>query len=258
MPAGRATDRSHLLALALAFTLAWCVVPAPPVAASVPALDVPPPEECRVERRSAADLAELAAAPAPASPAASPTAGFEPPPGDPISAETVAAITATQREVLACVHAGDRVRVFSLFTEELVRRALAEAAAEGLSPEELHARATPPRAADPADRTRLLAIRQGRRLPDGRVGAFVDLAPAQNPQLIEVDFVWYEFVDGRWLIDDLIVVETIDLAATPPAAVEGRREPPPSPAHRRQKAHHGFSSPAPDPGRGVIASRNSP
>lgn len=217
----RMIDLPSFARLALVCSLALAAAPAGSPgaeAASAATRDAPPPEECRVGRRSAETLTNLAATPMPVPISASPTAAAEPfalPTGEPIDGTTVQAIAATQREAIACANAGDRIRVLSLYSESFVRRILADAAAQGVSPAQLHAGLTPLRALPPAERSRLLAIRQGRLLPDGRIGAFVDVAPTAADDLVEVDFVWFIKVSGRWLIDDFVVVEIVVLDATP-------------------------------------------
>lgn len=217
-PANRPRPTVVGLALILAIAAAPVAITAPGTARAAGA-EAPPPEACRVDRRSAAELAVLAATPSPDRPPASPPArSFAPPPGDPIEAEAVMAITATQRQALACANAGDLARVLSLYSDPFVRRILAEAAAHGTSPQELLDRSTPAQPLQPNDRAELLAVRQGRLLADGRVGALVDTVPASAAAVVEVNFVW--FTEGRdgWLIDDLVLVEIVDLAATPTGA----------------------------------------
>ena len=133
--------------LLIAFALALLLGGPAPAVRGIPAhqaIDTPAPEECRVGRRSLEALRRLAATPTPA--AAEPTAdpfAFEPPAGEPADPATVAAITATQREATACANAGDRIRVMSLYSEAFVRRILADAAATGMSVEELYDLHTP-------------------------------------------------------------------------------------------------------------------
>jgi hypothetical protein len=51
----------------------------------------------------------------------------------------------------------------------------------------------------------LLAVRDVRVLPDGRVGALVETDfPGEPPEGAEVDFFLFVQEDGSWLIDDLV------------------------------------------------------
>ncbi|MDP9368031.1 MAG: hypothetical protein M3Q03_07120 [Chloroflexota bacterium] len=182
--------------------LAW------PIAASAQRIDTPSPEECRVGRRSLAALERLAATPSPVR--ASPTpegAKFVPPPGEPISPGAIAAITATQRGALACANAGDRIRGMSLYSPDFIRRILADAAASGLSVERIYDLFTPGGWVRPSDYVGILAVRDARLLPDGRIGAFFDVVTGNDPSVVETDFVFFVEVRGGWLIDDFVVVD---------------------------------------------------
>lgn len=171
-------------------------------------IDTPAAEECEVGRRSLEALQRLAATPPPTT--AEPTASaddFEPPAGEPADDETVAAITATQREATACANAGDRIRVMSLYSEGFIWRILADAAAQGMSVEQLYDIYTPGGWVRPSDRVGLKAVREARMLPDGRVGAFVDVAIGGDPDLGETNFVYYVQNRGTWLIDGFVLVD---------------------------------------------------
>lgn len=155
---------------------------------------------CTVEPRPADELIPLwfgpdgtpAATPMPSSPVASEA---DLPQGEPADADTVAAITAVAQQVIACANAGEFGRWFALFTDH---------AAAQLGPEpgqtEADARAflTTPQPVPADQQEAFIDLRDARVLPDGRVGALLDVE-GQPPT-----FVIFVEQDGRWLVDDLL------------------------------------------------------
>ena len=175
---------------------------------STQVIDTPAPEECQVGRRSLAALERLAATPSALQPGPTPeSTEFVPPPGEPVPEETVSAITATQRGALACANAGDRIRGMSLYSESFVRRILSDAAASGMSVERFYHLFTPGGWVRPSNYVGILAVREPRLLPDGRIGTFFDLVTGNDPTVVETDFVFFVGVRDQWLIDDFIVVD---------------------------------------------------
>jgi hypothetical protein len=73
------------------------------------------------------DSSELAASP---TPAIAPT-------GDPADEQTVAEVSATWRQFIACITAGDQARLFALFSDDLVRRQFVVDIAFGVTEEAL-------------------------------------------------------------------------------------------------------------------------
>lgn len=159
----------------------------------------PVPSECRVEPRPVAffaDAVRRAVASPPPAPTFPPGGGTTNPtpiavseegshPADP---ETVAAVTATARERIACINAGDLARFFALYTEQSARSAVAlllsspvtRGLAEGTPAAVLEAGLVPDFAAfvtgSPVpfrddERADLVAVANVRVLPDGRVVA---------------------------------------------------------------------------------------
>jgi hypothetical protein len=162
--------------------------------------DVPSAAECTVEPRSEDELRalfrEAAATLILDSPEASPTPAV-PPTGDPADAQTVAEISASWRQFVACITAGDQARMFALFSDDMVRRQLVIDIAFGVTEEALFAflSATPvPLPPDPS--VPVDPIEDARVLPDGRVAV---VGPGE---LGRGDVRIFVKEDDRWLIDD--------------------------------------------------------
>jgi hypothetical protein len=161
--------------------------------------DVPAAAECTVEPRSEDELRalfrEAAATPVLESPEASPTP-VVPPTGDPANAQTVAEISATWRQFVACINAGDQARMFALFSDDMVRRQLVVDIAFGVTEDALFAflAATPVPLPDPS--VPVVPFDDARVLPDGRVAV---VGPGELGRGNVRIFV----KEGdRWLIDD--------------------------------------------------------
>jgi hypothetical protein len=178
------------------------------------ATDVPAPEECRATPRDLAtlqDLAEEAAALPLASPIALPAGG------EAVGDETVAAITATVREALACFNAGAYLQAFALYSDGYFVRLFAAVGPYDQSVLDFLAAAPVPRAEE--ERLALLGVRETRRLAAGRVGAVVEVADPTTPGVEGRSFVIFVQANGRWLIDDVVPLAS---EGTP---VAGRAEP---------------------------------
>ena len=162
-------------------------------------LDAPAAAECTVEPRSEDELRalfrEAAATPVLDSPEASPTPAA-PPPGDPADEQTVAEISATWRQVIACINAGDQARMFALFSDDMVRRQLFIDIAFGVTEDALFAflAATPVPLPDPS--VPVVAFADARVLDDGRVAV---IGPGE---LGRGDVRIFVREGDRWLIDD--------------------------------------------------------
>ena len=183
------------------------------VATPSPGRDVPGSEECRVEPRTLASLEALttpvAGAPEPTPPSGTPAAL---PVGEPLDAATLAAITATAREVIACRNAGEALRTLALYSDAFLRQYFASPGT--FTPERYAAMATP-RPLSPETRVALLDVREARRLPDGRAGATVVVEDPADPtgQPRSATFLFFVEQDGRWLVDGAI--EGLATTATP-------------------------------------------
>lgn len=205
---------SVLVALvAAAFVAAWLVFgagrsvaaqDATPVAAAFPL--TPDPAECQVARRPVEEFVTVITQ---ATPVAVPpgAATVDVPVGELADEETVAAITATVREIIACFNAADFGRAFSLLTDEALRGFAAE---EPIPEEELRGfLGATPEAVPTEGWTTILAITDVVVLADGRVGALVasldPTQPEEGPTTIHLTFVQ---VDGRWLVDRVVEFHT--------------------------------------------------
>jgi hypothetical protein len=127
-----------------------------------------------------------------------PAPPFSPAAGDPADAETVAAITSTVREALACRNAGDYLRAYALFTPEMIAQLFGGPAT--IDPEVIVAAVEGPRPVPPARRLGIVAITDVVTLPDGRVGAFVETA-TQRRNFRDYLFFERDPQGDRWLID---------------------------------------------------------
>jgi hypothetical protein len=179
--------------------------------ASPPAgLIVPDPSECTVAPRPVSFFEELIATP-PALPPDADQRFSKPseeqrswtlPAGEPADAATVAAVTATLHEALACLNANDILRFSALFSDEMVRIL---AATDPIPPEALPFLAASPVPSPPAQRLGYLGVHDVRVLPDGRVAGLADdYDPTEPPFGLGTDFAIFVKVGDRWLIDSLI------------------------------------------------------
>jgi hypothetical protein len=195
--------------------------------ASPPAgLIVPDPSECTVAPRPVSFFEQLAATPPPPPEAAAerfsrPGEQARPwtlPAGEPADAATVAGITATLREAMACLNAGDQVRFLALFSDDILRLFFS---VNPIPPEALPAfLAATPEPSPPSQRLGYLGVHDVRVLPDGRVAALADdYDPTEPPFGLATDFAIFVKVGDRWLIDSLIENVTIvgEAAGTPAA-----------------------------------------
>jgi len=181
---------------------------------SLPA--TPEPEECQVSPRSVDELRRLTdealrglVTPG-ASPPATPSA---PPTGEPADEAVARAVTATIRESIACLNAGNMLAAQALATDDAVRRELASLAV-ALDPVggldallDDPSLAASPVPIPPELRGALIDVRDVQILPDGRVGAVVEVAPptVAGTGGTREDYYVLKEVDGRFLIDELIV-----------------------------------------------------
>jgi hypothetical protein len=173
-------------ALSVGATLA---VPVGARQTATPTPILPDPAECRVEPRSAAEVAALLATPV-ARDFEDRADAVSPEEGEPLDAQTLASVTALVRQLLACGNAGDWPRFLALTTDHFLQ---VEALGLPLDQSE-----PPP----PEEQVVLVAVRDGRRLPDGRVVVAVVTAPRLDPEDLLVTVVILIRDDGRWLIDD--------------------------------------------------------
>jgi len=167
--------------------------------------------ECTTEPRPAGFFEQLAATPGatpstPVGQAGSPTP-FAMPQGQPADQATVDAVTETERQVVACLNAGDYLRVYALYSDNYVR--------QNVPAETIGALPATPVPAPETTQLVLQAVREVVLLPDGRAAALIDLTGPQAGGAVTTTYAVFAQVDGRWLIDEETVVQAG--AATPAA-----------------------------------------
>jgi uncharacterized cupredoxin-like copper-binding protein len=184
--------------------------------------------ECQVEPRTIEEIAQAVGTPAAtageATPDASDVSRLTSEPIDesrnaatPADDATTQAVTATYRELVACLNAGDYLRIYALYTDDYVRRHLAEG---GRDLENLIATPVPEN-----ERTALVNIQAVQRLENGRVAARVETFDPATDRAVVIDAILVE-QGGRYLIDDEVVVDapTDGEAAASPAAEAGSEQ----------------------------------
>ncbi|MGH2618650.1 MAG: hypothetical protein ACRDJC_25770, partial [Thermomicrobiales bacterium] len=165
-------------------------------------LDVPAAAECTVAPRSADELRtlfrEVAATPLPTSleREASPTPAV-PPMGAPADEQTVAEITATWRQYIACLSAGDQPRMFAVLSDDMVRRQFVVDIAFGVTEDALFAYlAATPIPLAPDQTVPIVSFEDVRVLGDGRVAV---VGPGDQGR---GDVRIFVKEGDRWLVDD--------------------------------------------------------
>lgn len=187
------------LALMISLLAGTDVASGMPASPTPVAGDAPPPELCQAEARRFDELDALARRGPAGTPQTSRTTDVLPA-GEPADAATVAAVTATVRELVACWNAGELLRAYGLYTDDGLAALFARqgsfsrAAYDGLAT---------PQPAPAAERAAILAIEDVRRLPDGTVGATVTIRYAVVP-MPKRFFFTFAYEDGRWLIADVL------------------------------------------------------
>jgi hypothetical protein len=182
----------------IALTLGWAAIfVTQGVAAqdATPTAGVPPPELCQATPPNFEELRAILA-----DPLASPSAVWTPgtmPEGRPADPETIAGITATLRELVACFNADEVLRAYGLYTDDYLQRIFSTQ--DPLTQGVYDALATPD-PVDPDERSAILAIEDVRVFDDGTVGANVTIRYALIP--VPKRFFFTFVRDGeRWLID---------------------------------------------------------
>jgi hypothetical protein len=186
-------------------------------ASSAAGFGAPDPAECTVEPGPMACFEQFIGTPSAEQQAAmaameeaTPDPAFQMPEGEPADDATVDAVLETLWQLGACINAGDFWgRYAALFTEDCFRREF-----ERFGPipkEELASMAASPVPLPAEFQVSLLAIVDVRMLPDGRVAGLFDVQDPFAEPPGPSRFYW-EFVqeDGRWLIDEQIMLGPID------------------------------------------------
>jgi hypothetical protein len=166
------------------------------------ALDVPAATECTIAPRSEDELRalfrEAAATPVLDSfeLAASPTPAIAPT-GDSADEQTVAEVSATWRQFIACITAGDQARMFALYSDDMVRRQFVVDIAFGVTEDALFEfLAATPVPLPPDQSVPILPFDDVRVLRDGRV---VVVGPGEQGR---GDVRIFVKEGGRWLLDN--------------------------------------------------------
>ncbi|MCC6703828.1 MAG: hypothetical protein IT334_03060 [Thermomicrobiales bacterium] len=146
------------------------------------------PADCTIEPRSIDSFADILANPM-ANGTPQTNLQSESPAGVPADAETIAGVTDTIVQVVAC-NSPPTLEMYSIYSENLLRMQ----AVYGMRITEIEGleRFSPPE--NPDQITGYVTIQNVQILPDGRVTAMVN---ADN----EIAFVTFVFENGRWLID---------------------------------------------------------
>lgn len=165
--------------------------------------DAPGAEDCLIEPRTLEAIAAMAGTPASAPPTPE-LAGSEP-----ADAATIAGITQTARELVACSNAGDTMRRLALYSDRRIRMSYPEGPTPALERMSREAMPVPE-----FEKVALLKLDEVMRMPDGRVSALVAIdnpllhthelaTPGVNPQEDVARLVFVE-QNGRWLIDGFL------------------------------------------------------
>jgi hypothetical protein len=163
-------------------------------------LDVPTAAECTIEPRSEDELRalfrEVAATPVLDSSESSPTPAMAPT-GDPADEQTVAEVSATWRQFIACITAGDQARMFALSSDDMVRRQFVVDVAFGVTEDALFEfLAATPVPLPPDQSVSILPFDDVRVLRDGRVAV---VGPGEQGR---GDVRIFVREGDHWLIDD--------------------------------------------------------
>jgi plastocyanin len=172
--------------------------------------EVVDPAECQVEPRAIEEIEQLvgtAGEGADATPDAAQAGAME---GEEADEATVQAVTETYRQLVACLNGGEFLRVYALYTDDYLRRTLADS---GIDSQQLQATPAP----EQREATALVGVSDVRQLAGGRVAARVETTSSPEGVASVVEAV-LEPVDDRLLIADETVVDAT--AATPAAGGE--------------------------------------
>jgi uncharacterized cupredoxin-like copper-binding protein len=166
------------------------------------------PAECQVEPRTTEELEQLVGAAnegTEATPGAVEAGSME---GEDADEATVQAVTQTYRELVACLNAGEFLRVYALYTDDYLRRTLADS---GIDPAQFQATPAP----EQRETTALVGVSEVRQIAGGQVTARVETTSSPEGAASVIQSV-LEPVEDRLLIADETVVEAA--TATPGVA----------------------------------------
>jgi plastocyanin len=166
------------------------------------------PAECQVEPRTIEEIEQLvgtAGEAEEATPGAAQAGSME---GEEADEATIQAVTQTYRELVACLNAGEFLRIYALYTDDYLRRTLADS---GMDLQQIQATPAP----DQREATALVGVSDVRQIAGGRVIVRVETTSSPEGTVSVVQGV-LEPVEDRFLIADETVVDAA--AATPQAA----------------------------------------
>jgi hypothetical protein len=215
---GSSVRRAAAIAVLVALAALAPVAGSAQQATPPPGAEAPGPEECRVPVRSPEEIMAVLASPA-AEPGTGATGVPAPgeqravasedefPTGEPADAAAAAPVEAVVREFTACFNARDLFRLFSLVSNDFLRGLASETGVPAAEDELATAAAMQPTPVSEGDRQLILAIRDARVFPDGRVGVvlvgdWLNDEQDPNPSLV----VLVQTGEG-WLIDAVITVD---------------------------------------------------
>jgi len=183
------------------FALSGVVAPAALAQEATPPVgEVIAAEQCQVGPRSIESIEQLIGTPAAGGADATPDlTEIGHLTGEPADEATVEAVTATYRELVACLNAGDYLRIYALYTDDYVRRNLAEG---GQDLSQLLSTPTP----DRPQNTALVSVGNVRRLDGDRVAARVETFDPTVDGTIVIDALLVPAGD-RYLIEAETVVD---------------------------------------------------
>ena len=199
---GQCSRRCPLALVAVLFFLTMVSAPVARAQTGTPnaGLDAPKADACTVAPRSEDELRalfrETAATPLPTSLEASPTPAAAPM-GRPADEQTVAEITTTWRQYVACLVAGDQARMFALLSDEMVRRQFVVDIAFGVTENALFTfLAATPVPLTPDQSLPIQPLEDARVLADGRVAVVGTSDEGRGDVRI------FAREGERWVLDD--------------------------------------------------------
>lgn len=172
-----------------------------------------PASQCTVGPRTIESLQQLVGTPASGGASATPSlAAVGTLAGTPADPDTVEAVTTTYRQLVACLNAGDYLRIYALYTDAYVTRLLQRT---GLNLNQLEATPAP----NQFQTTAFVGVHDVRVLPDGRVAARVETFDPRAGRVVVDALLVKE--DDRYLINQEDAVPPSAIGTPPAMAAAG-------------------------------------
>jgi hypothetical protein len=159
-----------------------------------------PPELCRVEPLTEAELIDAVSAATPVAVATETSTET----GSTLNDAEREPIIAVVSESIACSNANDPMRAYALFTDRYLRIRFNGENADDLG-HLLVAITREPEPAAEADQLSIVSMDDFRRLDDGRVSVVVTTS---NADATFTDLIYLTEFDGRWLIDEAVPADS--------------------------------------------------